>query len=108
MTPQERMLWQQWKPWVHVELIKAVHPRLSLYCTMKYNGAQSDKDYEECCDEEVNKHQFHLTGAVIYVGPHGAAAAITLTTLLQWFQVTDSTPHTASMIVEGHGPHELR
>lgn len=76
-------------------------PTLSLHCTLKFDETQSDTDYEECWNEQINSRHFHLITEDIYVGPQGAAAVVRLPDQLsQWFQVKNSVPHVTVMMAK--------
>ena len=75
------------------KLNKPIDPTLPLHCILEFDSDQSDKDYEECWDELLNKHQVHLVAEDIYVEPQGAAVAVQLPEhLTQWLPVKNSTP----------------
>lgn len=111
LTPQMPMLrhkWEQWKPWVQIQLGAVTESTLPLHCTMTFDAIQSDTDYEEYWSEQISRRHFHMIAEDIYVGSQGAAAAIRLPDQLsQWFQFKNSVPHVSLMMVEGHESHEL-
>lgn len=73
-----------------------------------YDAEQSHTDYDACWKELINTKHYSLVSNDIYVGPQGAAAAVTLPSELQeWFQVQDSTPHVTLLTAEGHESHEM-
>ncbi|CAI5657156.1 unnamed protein product [Oreochromis niloticus] len=111
LTPEESMLkqeWTKWKIWVQTQMGEVEEVRLPLHCTLLFDGNHRFKDYEACWDELLNKKPFLITSEDIYIGPQGAAAAVTLPDELKdWFQVQNSVPHITLLIAQGHESHEL-
>lgn len=66
-------------------------PRLPHHCTMLHDEQHTNKDYEECWDELINKQRYNVINQDNYIGPQEAASAVTLSLQLQqWFQVPNS------------------
>lgn len=110
LMPKSRLLqeWNTWKPWVQTQLEHAAEPQLPLHCTLLYDEQQKHKDYEECWEELINRKPCYMVSQDVYIGPQGAAAAVTLPTdLKDWFQVENSTPHVTLLVAKGHESHDL-
>lgn len=101
-----RAEWTKWQLFIASYYEDARQPTLPLHCTLLYDAARSQKDYEECWDELTN----YTTSAVHYediiIGPEGTAVAVKLTEEQQaWFQVSNSVPHITLLVAKEYESH---
>ncbi|XP_046894207.1 uncharacterized protein LOC124479489 [Hypomesus transpacificus] len=111
LAPQESsliQLWEEWEPWVQALVGKPRPQQMPLHCTLLYDEHQNYTDYADCWMELINKKQYSIISQDIFVGPEGAAAAVTLPPeLREWYHVQNSAPHVPLMTTEGHRSSEL-
>ncbi|XP_077352255.1 uncharacterized protein LOC144001641 [Festucalex cinctus] len=100
--------WKLWTEWIQKLLPHASKPSMPEHCTLFFDELQNYKDYEICWKEIMDNNCFYVHIVNIYVGPQGAAAAITLPLRAAiWFQVPNSTPHMTLFVEKGHKSWEL-
>lgn len=107
----ESKLKKEWSSW-NTQITECYStwyiPEMPTHCTLYYDQAGEDLDYAECWEELINSKTFHINCLCVYVGPEGAAAAVSLPPALQeWFQVQGSCPHVTLVVAGGHSAWEL-